>query len=177
MRENIVHALDLCVLGEWEDAKNALEGSGDPVAERLSILITQLQERQSDRERLQKMGRHELGNALSIAQANLEAMVDGVLEITPERLRDIRESLRTAGSLLVDLPETPVPEPGEKAPTSFDLSELLAAQVAMIRSAAEPKNVAIAQGDPKELARKFRDALLAAVRRAAPGGKITISID
>lgn len=83
--------------------RGSREETKDPIAYRLLVLITELQVRQSERERLQKMERHELGNALSIAQANLEAMVDGVLEITPERLHGIRESLRSAGALLVDI--------------------------------------------------------------------------
>ena len=47
--------------------------------------------------------RHDIGNALSIAQANLEAIVDGILDPTPERLRTIRDSLSAAGDRLKDL--------------------------------------------------------------------------
>jgi len=47
--------------------------------------------------------RHDIGNALSIAQANLEAIIDGVLEPTPERLGTIRDSLATAGDRLKEL--------------------------------------------------------------------------
>jgi hypothetical protein len=178
MQEKILHALDLCTLGDLPGAKVALEHTEGAVAARLAALITQMQEEQSRREALQKTGRHELGNALSIAQANLEAMIDGVLDVTPERLYGIRESLRSAGALLVDLRESPLPPGGAEAATqTFDLTQLLATQIAMVRSAAEPKNVAIAQGDPEALAREFRDALLAAVRRAGPGKKITLKIE
>jgi two-component system sensor histidine kinase BaeS len=178
MQEKILHALDLCMLGDLQGAKEAIEHEDSPVAERLVTLITQLQEEQSRRESLQKTGRHELGNALSIAQANLEAMIDGVLEVTPQRLRDIRESLRTAGALLVDLKESPLPVLDQKpAAQSFDLAELLAAQIAMVRGAADPKNVALIEGNPETIARQFREALLDAVRRTEPGGKITVRID
>jgi two-component system sensor histidine kinase BaeS len=176
--QKMLHALDLCTLGDFAGAKSELENESGPVAERLVALITQLQENQQRREELQKTGRHQLGNALSIAQANLEAMIDGVLEITPQRLRDIRDSLRSAGALLVDLRESPLPaDTTEAASQSFDLTELLAAQIAMMRGAAESKDVALAQGDPETLAREFRRALLAAVRRAAPGDKIEVRID
>jgi hypothetical protein len=47
--------------------------------------------------------RHDIGNALSIAQANLEAIVDGVFDPTPERLRTIRDSLAVAGDRLKEL--------------------------------------------------------------------------
>lgn len=176
--KKILHALDLCMLGDLQGAKAAVEHDDSPVAERVATLITQLQEDQRRREGLQKSGRHELGNALSIAQGNLEAMIDGVLEVTPQRLADIRQSLRTAGALLVDLRESPLPAADNVAPVrEFDLSELLANQIAMVRSAAEPKNVALVEGDAEALAKAFRDALLAAVRRAPPGGKISVRID
>lgn len=178
MQKNILHALDLCTLGDLPGAKVALEHADGPVTERLLTLVTTLQNERKKREDLQKMGRHELGNALSIAQANLEAMIDGVLEVTPQRLRDIRESLRVAGALLVDAREQPLPVPQDNTQTiSFDLSKLLQAQIAMVRSAAEPKNVAIAEGDPETFARQVREALLAAVRRARPGERITLRIE
>ena len=178
MQEKVLHALDLCMLGDLHGAKQMLENENDPAAERLLALITTLQEDRKQREDLQKMGRHELGNALSIAQANLEAMIDGVLDITPQRLRGIRDSLRTAGALLVDLRESPLPVPDQKpGKTTFDLSELLGAQIAMARSVGEPKNVGIAQGDPESFARQFREALIAAVRRAGPGEKIRLKIE
>ena len=178
MQKKILHALDRCTSGDLLGAKAVLAHAEGPVAERLVILITRLQEDEQRRAELQKTGRHQLGNALSIAQANLEAMIDGVLEVTPERLHDMRESLRNAGALLVDLKESPLPaENGKRSVQKFDLAQLLAAQIAMVRGAADPKNVAIAEGDPEALARDFRQALLEAVRRTEPGGKITVKID
>lgn len=178
MQEKILHALDLCTLGDLPGAKAVLEQENGPVAERLLALVTTLQEERKNREDLQKMGRHELGNALSIAQANLEAMIDGVLETAPQRLRDIRDSLRNAGALLVDLRESMLPGPEAKAATTtFDLSKLLGAQIAMAQSGAHQKGVTIAEGDPEIFAKEFREALLAAVRRAKPGEKITLKIE
>lgn len=46
--------------------------------------------------------RHDVGNALSVAQALLEAMIDGVLETTPERLVVVRDSIAVAGARLKD---------------------------------------------------------------------------
>lgn len=174
----VLHAMDLCMLKDFQGAKETVAHEDGAIAERLAMLITHLQEDQRRRESLQKTGRHELGNALSIAQANLEAMIDGVLEVTPQRLADIRQSLRTAGALLIDLRESPLPESDNVALVrEFDLSGLLANQITMVRSAAETKNVAFVEGDPESLARQFRNALLAAVRRTPPGGKISVRID
>jgi hypothetical protein len=178
MDDAIIHALDLCALGDLAGAKSALAQAEGPTAERLALLITQLQENQTDREHAQKTGRHELGNALSIAQANLEAMVDGVLETTPARLRDLRDSLRTAGALLVDLKAAPLARPeSARTPQRIDITELLATQIGAVRGAADSKNVSLVEGDPQTLAREFRDALWEAVRRKPPGSKVEIVID
>ena len=47
--------------------------------------------------------RHHIANLLSIAQVNIEAILDGVVEYTPERLDAIRESLIAAGRSLENL--------------------------------------------------------------------------
>jgi hypothetical protein len=51
--------------------------------------------RTSERDRMRKLdeARHEIGNALSIAQASVEAMLDGVVGITDQRLNRIRDIL------------------------------------------------------------------------------------
>ncbi len=88
MHENILRALDLCTLKDWEGARRSLEGLSDPASCSLATLIKR-----------QQQARHELGNALSIAQVILEAMLDGVLEVTPERLRALLDSLHAAGNV------------------------------------------------------------------------------
>jgi hypothetical protein len=44
--------------------------------------------------------RHELGNLLSVALANVEGMIDGIVPATPQRLDTVAEALRTACKLL-----------------------------------------------------------------------------
>ncbi len=44
--------------------------------------------------------RHEIGNILAIAQANIEAMVDGVLEPTSQRIRNVEDALSEASKRL-----------------------------------------------------------------------------
>ncbi len=43
---------------------------------------------------------HELGNMLMIAQANVEAMLDGVVELEHGRLESVRDALATAAERL-----------------------------------------------------------------------------
>jgi len=107
MDDKLLRALDLCIAEDWDGAKLSLQDRDDPAAMRLAMLITLQQEHEKTRRQTLAVARHELGNALSIAQGNLEAMLDGVLEATPERLRAIVDSLRTAGALVVDLKYSP----------------------------------------------------------------------
>jgi hypothetical protein len=44
--------------------------------------------------------RHELGNLLAVALANVEGMLDGVVETTPPRLEALADALRRACELL-----------------------------------------------------------------------------
>ena len=44
--------------------------------------------------------RHDLGNLLGVALANVEGMIDGIVPATPERLEAVAASLRRAGDLL-----------------------------------------------------------------------------
>lgn len=44
--------------------------------------------------------RHELGNLVAIALANVEGMVDGLVAATPDRLEALADALRRARDLL-----------------------------------------------------------------------------
>jgi len=44
--------------------------------------------------------RHELGNLLAVALANIEAMIDGLVETTPSRLEGVADALRRARDVL-----------------------------------------------------------------------------
>lgn len=44
--------------------------------------------------------RHELGNLLAVALANVEGMIDGLVDPTPARLEALADALRRAGALL-----------------------------------------------------------------------------
>lgn len=58
--------------------------------------------RDAERARIEAVARlrHDVGNLLSIAQANVEAMLDGIVQATPERLDSVRESIVLAGDAL-----------------------------------------------------------------------------
>lgn len=190
VRQRVLHALDLGMLGDWEGAKRSLEHLDDPIVPRLMSLMTEQQRREKERSEAQAIARHELGNAISIAQANIEAMVDGVLEPTAERLAAIRDALQSSGILLDDL-KRQYRRAGETRMRieTFDICRLISAQVDLVSSIAEAKNVRVAydricevpaaactsyRGDPDRIAHAIRHVLLSAVRYTPPGGKIAI---
>jgi signal transduction histidine kinase len=190
MRERVLHALDLGMLGDWDGAKRSLDGLDDPIVPRLLSLLTEQQLRERDRSQVQAVVRHELGNALAIAQANMEALVDGVLEPTPERLAGIRDALLACGALLEDLKKEgrhSTRRSTHEAP--FNICEVIGAQVDLIKGIAESKNVAIRydashppdaaytefHGDAERVAHAVRDVLLGAVRYTPPEGTIDVS--
>jgi signal transduction histidine kinase len=189
VRERLLHALDLGMLGDWEAAKRSLENLDDPTVPRLISLMTQQQRYERDRSDAQALARHELGNALSIAQANIEAMIDGVLEPSNERLYGIRSALQTCGALLDDL-KKPFPPQRQSTPRveEFNICNLITSQIQFVSTIAESKNVRIAytprdlfaehcmkyRGDPDRIAHLVRNALLSAVRYTPPGGTIEV---
>lgn len=44
--------------------------------------------------------RHELGNLLAVVLANVEGMIDGLVEPTPSKLEALADALRRAGELV-----------------------------------------------------------------------------
>lgn len=190
VRQRVLHALDLGMLGDWEGAKRSLEHLEDPIVPRLMSLMTEQQRREKERSEAQAVARHELGNAISIAQANIEAMVDGVLEPTAERLAAIRDALQSSGVLLNDM-KRQYRRPGDTRMRieSFDICNLVSTQVGLVSSIAEAKNVHVSydrlcaepaaactsyRGDPDRIAHAIRHVLLSAVRYTPPGGEIAI---
>lgn len=188
MRERLLHALDLGMLGDWDGAKRSLENLDDPLVPRLQALLTDQQRRERERAEIQAVARHELGNAISIAQANMEALVDGVLEPTPDRLAGIRDAMIACGVLLDDLKkQNRPPRDGGTRLAVFDICELITLQIELVGSIAETKNVRISyddsgvdhdrreyRGDPDRVALIVRDVLLGAIRYTPPGGEIEI---
>lgn len=190
MQERVLHALDLGMLGDWDGAKHALERVDDPLVPRLMALFTEQQRRERERAEIQAVVRHELGNAISIAQANMEALLDGVLQPTPERLAGIRDALVTCGQLLDDLKKQSRSfRDSHVRVAMFDVCDIIASQLQMVQGMAEAKNVTLHyetcrkhfelrtqyRGDPDRVALILRDVLLGAVRYTPPGGAITMT--
>lgn len=187
MRQRVLHALDLGVLGDWEGAKRTLEQVEDPIVPRLLSLLTEQQRREKERKEAHAVARHRLGNAISIAQANVEALADGVLEPTRERLNAIRDALQSSGAMLDDLRTEH--RRGSQTPAgaqTLDVHALLSREIGLLAPVAKAKNVCITcapasndgasfYGDQQAVAQAVRHVLLSAVRYTPPGGSIDIT--
>ena len=105
--DRFVRALDFALAEKWEEAQNALEGIGEPVARKLTMLFERLRRRDADRAIASSEVRHAMGNLLTVAQANVEGMVDGVVDLTPRRLENVRKALTEAARLVTERRASP----------------------------------------------------------------------
>lgn len=102
MSHDLLRAVDLAMTRDWTGAAAHLPPD-DPISARLSALFADLERQDESRRRSAAGARHEIGNALTIVLANLEGVIDGVLEPTAERLSGMRDALAAAGAALEDL--------------------------------------------------------------------------
>jgi two-component system sensor histidine kinase BaeS len=103
MNPELLRALDLAITHDWAGAAAKLQQGDGPVAERLAALFADLDRQDESRRRTTARVRHEIGNALTIIQANLEGVIDGVLEPTTDRLAGMCDALASAGAALENL--------------------------------------------------------------------------
>ncbi len=178
----LLHVLDLATLRDWLGAKATLETLDDAVAARLFGLVSELDHHEEQRRKADSYLRHEIGNALSIVRANLEAIIDEILPATPDRLKGMSDALSEASLLLDDLRQQPNAEESVSQPAqAIDLFQLVEMQWAMFSSLATPKSVAvvnrcsgIAHGDAERCAQLVRNTLVGSIRFAQPNGVIEI---
>jgi signal transduction histidine kinase len=131
---------------------------------------------------------HELRTPLSVMRGDLEALLDGVYEPTPEALASLHEETLLLSRLVEDLRALALAEAGqlrlERRPT--DLGELLAGVAASFDQQAEAQgqalkldlsaNLAPVEVDPQRLRQVVANLVSNALRHAAvPGSKVILS--
>ncbi len=192
-RETILHAVDLASMREWSEAKALLESIDDPVANRVFMLICEFEGVEHVRLRQRSVIRHEVGNAITIAQANIEGIIDGILPSTPERLEGIRASLASATTIIDELRTLPDAAPPDNVVRvdTFNICTLIAAHAAAIAGLAEAKGVTVIydpcgkhlgsckafRGDASGVGQILRNVLINGVRYTPPGGTVQVSCD
>jgi len=164
--------------------------SGDELAslaEAFNSMAESLARNEESRKQLLSDIAHELKTPVAIIQGNLEAMIDGVVPATPERLASLREETLLLGRLVTDLRDLSLAEAGRLPlhPEPLDLAELIRGIVSRLGAQAETHGVSlevkldeglpIVTADPARISQVLRNLLDNALRYTPSGGVITVS--
>ena len=93
---SVQHAIALAAEGDLDTARSAIAHLRDPIAIHLRTVFDRAdvyERRTSEFSRI----RHDVANELMIALASVEAMLDGVVDISPDRLDRLRLILVSVG--------------------------------------------------------------------------------
>lgn len=132
---------------------------------------------------------HELRTPLSVIQADLEAMLDGVRPLRAKEVADVHQETRLLVRLVADLQDLSLAEAGQlplkKEPT--DLGVLARASVARFSSRAEEKGVQLIVNAPDNLppvaadqdriSQVLGNLLDNALRHAPTRGEVTVKLE
>jgi signal transduction histidine kinase len=129
---------------------------------------------------------HELRTPVSVIQANLEAMLDGVMEIKPQEIASLNEEAMLLARLISDLRMLSLAEAGQLKlvcrPT--DLGALADRVIEHLHVQAEANQVSLTAevatnlprvaADPDRLGQVLSNLLSNALHHTPPGGRITV---
>lgn len=128
---------------------------------------------------------HELGTPLAVLQANMEGMLDGVVEATPERLASLHTQIQVLARLVRDLRDLSLAQQG-RLPLdreATDLAAIVRDVAEMSRPVVEEKGIVlmVQAGEPlpisadrDRIAQVLHNLLANAVRYTEPGGRVWV---
>lgn len=131
---------------------------------------------------------HELRTPLTVMQGTLEALQDGVLEPTPERLESCRQEVALLSRLVDDLRDLSLAEAGQLRlhKMAVDLLPFLERAVATHQAQARQRGVSLSlatslpaapvEADLQRLDQVVGNLLSNALRHTPQGGSITVSV-
>jgi two-component system sensor histidine kinase BaeS len=115
------------------------------LARAFNAMIADLRRLEDSRRHLMADIAHELGTPLSVLQANLEGMLDGVIETTQERLAAVHTQVRLLARLVSDLRDLSLAQAGrlvlDRRPT--DVAALVAEAAAVMLPYATDRGVTV----------------------------------
>ncbi len=164
-------------------------GSDDEVGEVAQTFNAMADElRRADESRRQLLAdiAHELGTPLAVLQANVEGMLDGVVETSPEKMAALHTQVQILARLTKDLRDLSLAQQGrlplDRRP--LDLAGLVREVAELSRPVAEDKGVRLevspgapltAWADRDRMAQVLHNLLANAVRYTESGGRVAIS--
>ncbi len=130
---------------------------------------------------------HELGTPLAVLQANVEGMLDGVVEGSPERLASLHAQIQLLTRLVRDLRDLSLAQQGQLPldRRAIDLAALVREVTALSRPVAEDKGVALtvsgdeparAAADRDRIAQVLQNLLANALRYTTRGGRVAVAV-
>ena len=129
---------------------------------------------------------HDLRTPLAVIQGNLEGMIDGVIESTPEQLQSLHEEAVRLNRMIKDLRDLSLAEAGQLAleKTTVDINSLVERAVGMIKPLADEKDLrlrcCLAEGlptlllDPDRMHQVVYNLLTNAIRYSPAHGEIQV---
>jgi two-component system sensor histidine kinase BaeS len=131
---------------------------------------------------------HEMRNSLAIARANLEALVDGKMAPTLDRLNGIIQALTQLDALIDDLYKVAPGASMDAHPALINVCELLNREYASVEAIAKAKDIKVAirrckvpaaqcmqfYADPNRVGQITKNILLNAIRYTPEGGTVDV---
>ncbi len=164
-----------------------------PPGDELGMLAQAFNAMTADLRRLEQSRRHlvadiahELGTPLSVLQANLEGMLDGLVEPSTDRLAALHTQTRLLSRLVEDLRDLSLAQAGRLVLRlrSADLEALVADAVAAVAPYASEKSITIRSAlsggiphvrvDRERIAQVIHNLLDNAIRYTPAGGTVTV---
>lgn len=156
----------------------------DELIHSVNKLSHQLENQQAIRNRLSSDISHEIRTPLTTLKGNLEAMLDGIWEITEDRLRICYDEVNRISRLIGDIDRINEIESQQEKLTisSFDLQELSKKIVTNFASAVGQKNIALSvtgervmiAADKDKISQVLTNLLSNAIKFTPENGKIEI---
>ncbi|MDR7584663.1 MAG: ATP-binding protein [Armatimonadota bacterium] len=172
------------------DLTSTVPAAGDDelgeLARTFNAMAADLRRAEEARRRLLADIAHELGTPLAVLQANVEGMLDGVVESSPERLASLHAQIRVLTRLVRDLRDLSLAQQGQLPldRRAMDLAALTREVVELSRPLAEEKGIALtvhAPGalpvvaDRDRIAQVLQNLLANALRYTEHGG-VTVAV-
>lgn len=184
---DIMSATDAIAQGDLSvRVQEKIPGGLGNLARRFNNMVAELERAEIQRRNLTADIAHELRTPLHIIQGNLEGILDGVYEPTPENITTSLDETRTLARLVDDLQTLSLAETGELPlhPTRFVLADLLADVAASFDSRATTQKVDLhvdapdrsleIEADYDRLIQVLSNLLTNALHYTPENGKVTL---